>query len=195
MDSGDPADQPPGQRGAVDPRGALYVVAANPAGAGEREERQGDRRAGADQRCRPRHRAGRHARGAEVARHVERVAAADEGDELDRLAGEQRAALRGVEGRPAVRALDAGEPARADGAAPSGAHRWMRPAGSSRLPVLRRPAPGCCGCWPCSKRRTRSTGCWAGRRPTRSPRRGGIAPEAKTDIATARKRRSRRAAS
>ena len=49
---------------------------------------------------------------------------------------------------------------------------------------------GCCGRW---TRRTRSTRCPAARRPTRLPRPAGTAPEANTDIAIARNRRSRSA--
>ena len=193
INSGDPADQPSGERGSVDPRGALYIETVNAASAGEPEERQGDCRARADHGLDLATAQG-IVRPGEIARDVERVPAADEGDELDRLAGEQRAALRSVEGRPAVRALDARQPSvkvmqllqvAAAGCDQQGRHDCQCSATSSRVPrmfaLLEAPKTiDCTFGWPHTHSIASS---------------GGIAPEAKTDIATARKRRSRRAAS
>ena len=86
-------------RRAIAARGALDVVAAQPPRAAQRIEGQRHRRAGADDRVdvvllQDPPRVG------QVAGDVGQVAAADEVDEVDLLALEQRAALRGVEGGP-----------------------------------------------------------------------------------------------
>ena len=129
-----------------------------------------------------------------VAGDVEGVAAADEGHVLNLLAFEQRARLCGIEGDPAKRPVDSAQPVTQPvqllqvstvGGDQQGRHRSQWRSTSSRVERMLRALEA-----PKTIERT------LGSEQTHSIAScGGIAPEAKTDIAIARKRRSRSASS
>ncbi len=130
----------------------------------------------------------------EVAADVERVAAADEWNEVDLLPRQQRTALRRVEGGPAERARDPVEAqvklvqlleVTAGGGDEERRQGCQQRSTSSRVERMLRALEA-----PKTIERT------LGSEQTHSIAScGGIAPEAKTDIAIARKRRSRSASS